>query len=38
MWNLEKMALMNPFEGSNRDTNIESRLVDIAGEREGGTY
>ena len=32
-----KTVLMNPFAGSNGDTDIENRLVDIVGEGKGGT-
>ena len=30
------MLLMNLFAGQDRDTDIEKRLVDTAGEGEGG--
>ena len=29
-----KMGLMNLFKGRNRDTDMENRFVDIAGEGE----
>ena len=32
-----KMVLMNLFSGRNRDADIENRLVDTAGEGDGGT-
>ena len=31
------MVLINLFQGSNADTDIENRLVDTVGEGEGGT-
>ena len=31
-----KMVLMNYLQGSNRDADIENRLVDTAAEEEGG--
>ena len=35
MWNLER-RLMNLFAGSSGDADIEKRLVDTVGQREGG--
>ena len=32
-----KVILMNLYQGSNRDADIEKRLVDTVGEGEGGT-
>ena len=32
-----KMVLMNLLEGRNRDADVVKRLVDTAGEGEGGT-
>ena len=37
IWNLEKSYWWTYLQGSNRDTVIEGRLVDMVGEGEGGT-
>ena len=37
MWNLEKWCWWTYLQGRNRDTGIENRLTDTAGEGEGGT-
>ena len=36
-WSLEKQYRWIYFQGRNRDTDVENRLVDTAGEGEGGT-
>ena len=37
IWNLEKWCWRTYLQGRNRDTAIEDRLLDTAGEGEGGT-
>jgi len=37
IWNLEKWCWWTYLQGRNRDTGIENRLMDTAGEGEGGT-
>ena len=32
-----KVVLMNYFQGRNRDTDVENRLADAAGQGESGT-
>ena len=36
LWNLERWQWWTYLQGSNRDTDIESKLEDKAGEGEGG--
>ena len=36
IYGIEKDGMMNYWQGSSRDADIENRLVDIAGEGEGG--
>ena len=36
MWNLERWCWWTYLQGSNRDTDIQNRLVDTVGKGEGG--
>ena len=36
IWNLERWYWWNHFQGSNRDSDTEIKLVDTVGEEEGG--
>ena len=38
IWNLEKWYWWIYLQGRNRETDIENRLVDTAGEGEGGMH